>query len=237
MFNRNREDMAPWRDAGRKSLNELGVLLGLDPNGFNKSLGADATPAEKAAYAENFARLKESGDWNALNDTFTGADLADDAGYKFRMAQGTRAVQGSAAARGGVLNGGVLKELLRYGQGVASDEFQNAYSRHSNDQTTRFNRLATIAGIGQQATGQTAALGAATASNIGNNITQAGNSRAAGYVAAGNAINQGVSTIGNYFMNRSMMPSPAPVQPVQSTPAFAVGGFGSTGAGTSTYYG
>lgn len=56
-----------------------------------------------------------------------------DPGYQFRLQQGQDSVQASAAARGMGLSGATLKALAKYGQGAASDEYQNAYSRYNND--------------------------------------------------------------------------------------------------------
>ena len=86
------------------------------------------------------------------------------------------------------MNGGTLKSLSRYGQDYASGEFNNSYSRWNNDQTTRFNRLSTIAGLGQTANNVTAQLGQQTANSIDNNITSAGAATAAGQVGSANAL-------------------------------------------------
>lgn len=132
-----------------------------------------------------------------FNRNFTLSDFTRDPGYQFRMDQGQQAIERSAAARGGVMNGGTLKSLQRYGQDYASGEYNNAYSRWNNDQTTRYNRLSTIAGLGQTANNVTAQLGQQTASSIGNNITSAGAATAAGQVGAANswanAMNNGAS--------------------------------------------
>lgn len=135
---------------------------------------------------------------------FTGANLANEPGYQFGLAEGNRAITNSAAARGGLLSGAALKASTKYAQDYAGTKFNEAYAR---DQTNK-NRLATLAGIGQTSVGQTNASGAAlgtsvagglrnTASAIGDNLTGAANARASSYLATGNALtgalNQGVS--------------------------------------------
>jgi hypothetical protein len=52
-----------------------------------------------------------------------------DPGYDFRLAQGMKALQGSAAASGGLLSGPTLKAITDYSQGAASQEYQNAFNR------------------------------------------------------------------------------------------------------------
>lgn len=137
-----------------------------------------------------------------FNHNFGIADFEKDPGYQFRMDEGQRGVEAGAAARGGLLNGGTLKALTRYGQGFASNEYSNAYNRFNNDQTNRFNRLSSIAGIGQTATRDVANMGTQNAQYIGNNQIQAGNARASGYVGSANAINNGMQTLGNWYMQQ-----------------------------------
>lgn len=140
-----------------------------------------------------------------FNRNFTMADFNADPGYQFRMDQGSKALQSSAAARGGLLSGGTLKSLDRYGQDYASGEYGNAYNRFNNDQTTRFNRLSTIAGLGQTSTAQTGAAGTAAAGQIGSNMIGAGNAQAAGYVGQANAVNSGISSLGNFYQQQQYL--------------------------------
>lgn len=160
MFNQNREDMQPWRDAGKTALSQLTGGTGA---------GGD------------------------FNRDFTLSDFTRDPGYDFRMQQGQQALERSAAARGGALSGGALKDLTRFGQGVASDEYQNSYNRFNADRDRRFNRLSALAGVGQTATRDVASMGAATASSVAGNQLAAGNATAAGYVGKANAVNSGIS--------------------------------------------
>lgn len=145
-----------------------------------------------------------------FNRNFTMADFNQDPGYQFRMDQGSRALQASAAARGGLLSGGTLKALDRYGQDYASNEYSNAYNRFNNDQSTRFNRLSSIAGLGQTSTAQTGAAGTAAAGQIGSAQIGAGNAAAAGYVGQANAVNNGISSLGNFYMQQQYMNKFAP---------------------------
>jgi hypothetical protein len=135
---------------------------------------------------------------------FTLADFEADPGYQFRLAEGQKALERSAAARGGVLSGRQLKDLTRFGQDTASAEYGAAYTRFLNNRTTRFNRLAALAGIGQTATNTTGQFGQAAASAMGNAAAgyanaagelalQGANARASGYIGGANAWSQGLS--------------------------------------------
>lgn len=109
-------------------------------------------------------------------------------GYQFRRDEGTRGVERSAAARGGAFSGNALRALAEFNSGLASQEFGNY-----------FNQLASIAGIGQTATNQTAAYGADHAANAGRNALAAGDARASGIIGQGNAIGQGVSDLAGVY--------------------------------------
>ena len=108
--------------------------------------------------------------------------------YQFRYDEGLRAMDRSAAARGRLLGGGYGRELQRYGQGLASTEF-NDYQ----------NRLASLAGVGQTATNTTAALGQNSANNQAAILQQGGAARASGYVGQANAVNEGINNLLYYY--------------------------------------
>ena len=73
--------------------------------------------------------------------------LATNPAYQFRQQEAQRALERSAAARGGLLSGQFAKALQERSQGLASEEFGNA-----------FNRLSGLVGMGQQAGTQLAGL-------------------------------------------------------------------------------
>jgi hypothetical protein len=132
-----------------------------------------------------------------LTRRFSMDDFTKDPGYDFRMGEGTKAVEGGAAARGGLLSGAAAKALTRYSQGFASNEYGNAYNRYNQDQSNRYNRLLGITGIGQNATNN---MGVAT-SRYGDQMvglnSAAGNAESAGIIGQGNAMSGMIGGIGN----------------------------------------
>jgi hypothetical protein len=56
-------------------------------------------------------------------------DIYRDPSYQFRLNEGNRAIEGSQAAKGLLRTGGTLKDLMGYGQDLASQEYGNAYNR------------------------------------------------------------------------------------------------------------
>ena len=57
------------------------------------------------------------------------AELQATPGYQFELEQGLQQLGQGAAARGGLLSGAQQKAAMKYGQGVASTGFQNAWER------------------------------------------------------------------------------------------------------------
>ncbi len=123
-----------------------------------------------------------------LMKTFSMNDFQQDPGYQFRMDQGMQALERSAAARGGLMGGGTLKALSRFGQDYASNEFQNAYNRFNNDRDQRFNKLASLAGVGQSAANQIGQAGMNYGNNVAQNQIGLGNAAAANYMAPANRL-------------------------------------------------
>ena len=134
---------------------------------------------------------------------FTMSDFQADPGYQFRMNEAMKAIQGSAAAKGNLNSGATLKAITRFGQDYASNEFGNARNRFIEDRDKRFNRLATLAGIGQTATGQTANAGANYANQTSQNLTNMGNAIGAANIAQSNnmtnLIGQGMTAGALYY--------------------------------------
>lgn len=120
----------------------------------------------------------------------------DSPDYQFAFGEGNRAVNQGLAARGMSNSGAAMKELTRYGQGMASQQLGN-YT----------NRLAALAGIGQTATQATSAAGANAAGNIGNAQMAAGDARASAYQQRGSAINNVINQGVGAFQLAQMQPN------------------------------
>ena len=75
------------------------------------------------------------------------------------------------------------------------NSFLTNFNAYNTGQGNTFNRLASLAGMGQTATGQLGQLGQANASTIGNLLTGQGNAAAAGTLGSASAINSGLNSI------------------------------------------
>jgi hypothetical protein len=132
-----------------------------------------------------------------LTGTFSMDKFEKDPGYDFRMQEGQKALERSAAARGGTMGGAAAKALSRYGQDYASNEYQNAYTRFNQDRDQRYGKLMDLVGTGQNAAANTGAAGQNYANSVSQNIIGGGNAQAAATIAGGNvwgnALQQGMS--------------------------------------------
>lgn len=189
MYQQNRADTAPWREAGATALGTLNT--GTAPGGdFNK------------------------------NFSFGMNDFNADPGYQFSLDQATKALQKNAAANGTLNSGGFDKALSEYTLGAASNEYSNVYNRaytqFNTDSSNRFNRLATIAGLGSGANSLTTGAGSNAASTIaGTNASSAagqanaaygvGNANSAGIMGSNNSIVNGLgSAMNQYTRNQAL---------------------------------
>lgn len=114
--------------------------------------------------------------------------LASDPGYQFRLSQGTAALDRSAASRGLLLSGAQAKGLAGYGQGLASDELNNAYNRTAGVADAARGVSTNIAGI-QQGRGTTLA-NLATGQSSANQALTTGTTNALTNISQTNAANQ-----------------------------------------------
>jgi hypothetical protein len=134
-----------------------------------------------------------------LTQQYTPEDFAQgiDPGYQFRLQQGQEATNRMANMGGGMLGGNALRGAQDYTQGLASQEYGNAFNRFQTQRSNIYNTLASISGLGQTSLGQTTAAGTTAAGNIGTNIANAGAAQAGGIVGQANAISGGLQQYGN----------------------------------------
>jgi hypothetical protein len=188
MFDIGRADLAPYREGGSAAQNQLMQMLGI---------GGDQTAPGYGRYTQDFGM----------------SDFTTDPGYQFRLEQGMRALNASAAAKGMGQAGANIKGALQYGQNLGSQEYQNAFTRYQTNRAAQLDPLFKL-----YTGGQAAAAGSATqagnlgsnlgttynqlGTNLGNTATAAGNAAASGYIGGTNAINQTIGSLGNQYMNQ-----------------------------------
>lgn len=140
----------------------------------------------------------------ASNYTPFGMDqFQADPGYSFRMDEGMKALERSAAARGGLLSGGMMKGIQRFGQNLASDEYANAFNRYQSERTARLAPLQSLAGVGQTSAQQIGQAGQSMTAGIGQANqtmgTNLGNLYTSGATNLGNIATSSANNLGNIY--------------------------------------
>jgi hypothetical protein len=196
MFDRQVQLQEPFRQGGITGQNRIMELLGI---------GGDAS----------------AGDYGRFGRDFSMADYEADPGYAFRLSEGNRALERSAAARGMVLSGPMFRGVQRFGQDLASQEYQNAFERYQTNRANQLNPLGTLMASGQGASNVLSGAAGQLGGQLGENAMGAGNARASGYVGSANAyssmLNNLSNTMGNYvgagggFGGRAAVPPPSAV--------------------------
>ena len=120
-------------------------------------------------------------------------------GYQFGLDQGRNAIQGTAAARGGLYSGNALKELTRYGGDYATTRYGQANDRAQQAFGNRWNRLASLAGLGQTSVQQTGNAGMNFGNMAGSNMMGAGNAQAASGMQQANIWGNAANQLGGYM--------------------------------------
>jgi len=104
---------------------QMGTLGSLTPPVMPSTTQVPLTPTMGEKFIRPAPAATPYGDFAAPDPS----QLANDPYYQFRVNEGQRGLEHSAAARGTLLSGGTLRGLERYRQGVASEEAGNAFNR------------------------------------------------------------------------------------------------------------
>ena len=125
--------------------------------------------------------------------------FTQDPGYAFRLSEGMKALDRTAAARGGLLSGATLKGAQRYGQDLASQEYTNAFNRYQIERNAQLNPLQSLAGVGQTATGALTNAAQQFGAQTGQNLQDIGTARASGYLGGSNALSSALGQAGQMY--------------------------------------
>jgi hypothetical protein len=169
---------------------------------------------QRQQYEENVARQKPFYDVgvNALPELvaaskYTPFDMTQfqaDPGYAFRLSEGQKALERSAAARGGLLSGATGKALVRFGQESGSQEYTNSFNRYLAERAAKLNPLQSLTGMAQTTANTLGNAGQTMASNVGEAIGSGAAARASGYVGGANALTGGLGQYLNYTNNQNL---------------------------------
>lgn len=164
-FNQIQANSQPYMNAGYGATDTLTQLL-----------GTSGTPGSTVAGTGGLQN-------GYLTSTFnpTQAQLESYPGYQFQLQQGGQAVRNADTPGVGALSGAALKDLTSFNQGLAASNYNTYFNQDQTQKNNIFNRLSSIAGLGQSA-----------AAGVGNSGTQLGQTAAATTAAAGAASASGI---------------------------------------------
>ena len=184
IWEKQQKDQQPYLEQGTYGINTLGNLM-------KSGAGQLNNPLDLYLKSKGLA----GGQFNTNNPA-----------YQFQLKQGQQALDRSSAARGMGYSGAQMKAAQDYGQGMASQQYDKEYNRATSEFGDYYNRLAGLSQGGQQAANTLGSQGsnyASGASNtlgslggsLQNNLGQAANARASGYIGGANAINGGIQNM------------------------------------------
>lgn len=183
----------------------VALALGASALGAASSIigGNKAAKAQKKAADAQIAETRRQYDttradyapWRAAGESALGritTDMTDPThsafiespGYNFRRDQSLKAIERMQGARGLWNSGATRTALMERAGNLASEEYGNWWNRNAG-----------IAGIGQAATGATAAAGQGATAMINNAYQQQGNARASSYANTSSAVNSGINNV------------------------------------------
>ena len=178
MFDEQMKLQDPYRQAGLVGQNRLMDLLGL---------GTDKTAADYGKYAKDFSM----------------ADYQADPGYAFRLSEGMKQLSSGARARGGAVSGRTMMGAQDYAQGLASQEYGNAFNRYQTNRANQLQPLGSLMSSGQAAASNQAGDAGQYGVNAGNAIMGAGNAIGAGQLGAANTLAGGIGTAASAYQNQT----------------------------------
>ena len=179
-FDRQAGYQQPFIQSGQTAQTEMMRLLGL---------GGDASSQGYGSAAQAFGTQQ----------------FEQDPGYAFRQAEGMKALERSAAARGSLLSGSTLKGIQRFGQDLASQEYGNAFNRYQIERAARLNPLQNLMGSGQSAANAMTGAAGNLGQNQAANAYNAGQARASGYIGMGNALSGAIGSATQAYMQAPLI--------------------------------
>ena len=176
-FDEQKRLLEPYRQAGLTGQNRLMELLGL---------GDDTGRARFGQYSRDFGMQ----------------DFQQDPGYTFRLKEGLDQIGSQARAQGGAGGGRTMMGIQKYAQGLASQEYGNAFNRYQTNRANQLQPLGSLMSSGQAAAAGQAAQAGQYGVNAGNLMGQAGQATAAGQMGAANSINNALSSSASAYQQQ-----------------------------------
>lgn len=146
--------------------------MGFSPNRLGGNFGGGQQPMPSGPVNPNMpAQTPQGGNAGQFADFYNSPD------YQLAFTEGQDAIEGSAAARGGLLSGNTAKAVTEFGQNLATNTYGNYKGALQN-----------LAGTGQQASNTINAAGQNYANSASQNAFAVGNAQAGAANQIGNTL-------------------------------------------------
>lgn len=181
MFDIIQKQQQPYRQTGYSGLNIIGSML----------------PGQQPQYDEQGNLIGTQAGTGYLTQQFGPEQLKSSLApnYQFMLQQGLGATSQAMNPQGGGSN--IERARQRFAEDYASNAYQKAFENFQAQQTNIYNRLASVAGLGQASLGQSTPAATQMAGNIGQGMIGAGSALAGGQIGAANALAGGLQNLGN----------------------------------------
>ena len=188
MYNRTREDLAPYNLAGTAATKAYSNALGL-PGYTNENAGNTGTTS------------------GSLVQPFqpTIAQLEATPGYQFSLDQGLKSVQNSYAANGLGGSGAALKAGINYATGLAGTTYQQQFNNYWTQNKEIGNLLNNQSQLGELAAAQTGQIGQGAQNSANQAALSGAAATAAGTVGAANATAAGIGGVTSSLGNAGLL--------------------------------
>ena len=136
-YQQSSQQLQPYMQAGQQSMNALGNRM--QSGYYDPTMSAQGG----MQYAQGLPQYQGFGispmqQYQQASQPLN-VNLEQDPGYQYRMQEGTKALEGSAAASGGLFSGQTGKDLATFGQNLASQEYGQAYNRAAQERQNQQN--------------------------------------------------------------------------------------------------
>jgi hypothetical protein len=170
----------PAESAGNLARDRYLELIGLGPNTNAMGYGSAVQPFDMSKFQA-------------------------DPGYEYRLAESQKAEDRIASRNRNLFGSAALANAQRNRQGMASQEFGNAYNRYRQNRQDQLDPLMYAMTGGTNATNATNTAMGNYGTNVGNLMGQAGQATAAGQMGAGNTYNNAIQAALQGYQNNQMM--------------------------------
>jgi hypothetical protein len=201
-----------------QTVGRLGPDIQAGWNALNPLQNIAAAPSAASPYLAQAGAYQQQAAGMTPPSVMTEADLQNTPGYQFQLAQGLKATQVAAAARGLGVSGASLKGAATFATGLADSNYQNQFnnaqtawqdvmnqsagqinlaSTAQQAQQQQYSQFANIANLGENASAGAGQAGSAASGQIGTSLAT-GAGQAGNYLTqAGQAQAAGTAGVGN----------------------------------------